>query len=564
MSSRWWAAVLAVASGAGLAGAAVAAPLPEGLPVEGSALLVLGRLALGLIGAALLLAGARAPNATATAFWLVVALVVSWVTLAGMSYLLALGAALVGAAVGLAVTLRVPRVGWAVLACWPLPLGLQTYLAMSGSFARPRLALLALVLLGAAFGAVLPRRAPLLVAPALGTVLLAVAWPWGHAFWPLLAVAVAGLVWQTLAVPRLWPLLEAPEQSWRERRWEANRVLVRCVGAAAVVLGAAFLAAVVLVPAPRAAEPAGSERLDRLRAAGALRRPGLLLSPGSSFYLFGRALPVALLGDGSPWQRPALLVLGRSPGRAVNEARAVKDAGELARIRRAQEITAVAMGAAASLVRPGATEAELERAILAAFVAGGATGVAFAPIVGSGHNATLPHYNANSATLREGLVVMDIGCSVGGYASDMTRTFPVRGVATPQERKLLETVHTAKQAAETACRAGVSYRAVHKAAADVIAAAGFADYFTHFVGHHVGIEVHDPSGGTLQVGNVITIEPGIYVPRGAAVGAEYGDLGVRLEDTYVVTATGCEPLASYPDLPESLAPAGAAHEGEPR
>lgn len=219
-------------------------------------------------------------------------------------------------------------------------------------------------------------------------------------------------------------------------------------------------------------------------------------------------------------------------------------------MRRAAAITASAFEAIRPLVRPGTNEREIDAAITAAYVAGGATGRAFASVVGSGPNAVLPHYMANDAELTEGLLVVDIGCSLDGYASDMTRTFPVRGTFSPAEQRLVDIVLDAKEQARKALKPGARMRDLNKLAHEVVDKAGFGTYFTHGLGHHVGIDVHDPGArGPLEVGMVVTLEPGIYVPAGAAVDRAYWDLGVRIEDTYVVTAAGCEPLVEYPQLP---------------
>ena len=127
-------------------------------------------------------------------------------------------------------------------------------------------------------------------------------------------------------------------------------------------------------------------------------------------------------------------------------------------MRRAAAITASAFDAIAPLVHPGTNEREIDAAITAAFVAGGATGRAFESVVGSGPNAVLPHYMANDAELREGLVVVDIGCSVDGYASDMTRTFPVPATWSAAQRRLLDVVLAAKEQARTALKPGASLR----------------------------------------------------------------------------------------------------------
>ena len=223
-------------------------------------------------------------------------------------------------------------------------------------------------------------------------------------------------------------------------------------------------------------------------------------------------------------------------------------------MRRAATITASAFRAVAPLIRPGANERELEAAILAAYRDGGATGVAFKSIVGSGANAVLPHYQENDDELQRGLVVIDIGCSVDGYASDLTRTFPVSDEWSAEQRRLLDAVLAAKEEARAALRPGASMRALSRRAHETIKEAGFGPFFIHGLGHHVGVEVHDAHVDELAAGMTVTIEPGIYIPAGSEIDRGYWDLGIRVEDTYLVTDAGGVPLA---ELPEVL-PAGAA------
>jgi len=293
----------------------------------------------------------------------------------------------------------------------------------------------------------------------------------------------------------------------------------------------------------------------------------VLLSAADSFYLFGKAHPVAILSEGGGWAaRLALPLLGARPSKKVHGLRTIKDAQEVDRIRRASAITALAMDRALARVRPGANESEVESAVIETFRSQGASGLAFEPVVGSGPNAVLPHYMDNDAVLRDGFLVLDIGCTVEGYASDMTRTFPV-GETTPAQKALYRTVLQAKGAAAAAARPGARYASVDKAARDVIEKAGFGPYFIHGIGHHVGIDVHDIHAATLAPGMVVTIEPGIYVPADAAVDPAYRNLGVRIEDTYLITEAGAERLGGYPEDPLGLAreeaPAGPPGEAPP-
>jgi Xaa-Pro aminopeptidase len=291
-------------------------------------------------------------------------------------------------------------------------------------------------------------------------------------------------------------------------------------------------------------------RLGRLADRGELSRPGLVISTHDNYYLSGRSLPVALVS-----RRANLLTrlwfpfAGRSLVGRVRDMRAVKDEAELQSLRRAAEITSQAFADIRPIIRRGVSEAEVERGILRSFRRHGATGVAFNAVVGSGANAVLPHYMKNDAPMTEGLVVIDIGCSFDSYASDMTRTFSVDGDYTDAQRHLIETVIAAGDAARAALGPGVTMKDVDRAARGVIEEAGFGPYFLHSIGHHVGLSVHDPGRSPLREGMVLTIEPGIYISKGADTDPAYWSLGVRIEDTYIVTEDGWEEITDYPRRP---------------
>ena len=154
--------------------------------------------------------------------------------------------------------------------------------------------------------------------------------------------------------------------------------------------------------------------------------------------------------------------------------------------------------------------------------------------------ATAPTFTiwAATTTIRAGdLILADIGAEYGLYAADITRTFPVDGRFTPEQRRIYETVLAAQDAAARKLRAGAVYEDLSRAATDVIEAAGHRDDFWHGLGHFVGLDVHDVGdyAAPLPAGAVLTIEPGIYLPQ--------RDFGVRIEDEYLVTASGSEHLS---------------------
>jgi Xaa-Pro aminopeptidase len=219
----------------------------------------------------------------------------------------------------------------------------------------------------------------------------------------------------------------------------------------------------------------------------------------------------------------------------TDDLRACKDSAEIAAIRRA---CAIADGAFAKMlqhVAVGVTERELARHLDSAMLAAGAEGLAFPSIVAGGPNSALPHAQPSERPLQAGeFLVVDFGAQVDGYCGDMTRTVCV-GQASAAQRTLYATVAAIQRAAVAAVRAGASADQLAAAARDAVAAAGFGDYPSHSLGHGIGLQIHEGpwlrvgSKDVLQPGQVVTVEPGIYVP-------ELG--GVRIEDALVVEEGG--------------------------
>jgi len=253
-------------------------------------------------------------------------------------------------------------------------------------------------------------------------------------------------------------------------------------------------------------------------------------------------LPRSLLPEPArAWQRalPAFRpdLVHRSPARALARARATKSPVEIARIRRACELTARGLTECMERARPGMKEHELQARLEFVCRRGGARRQAFASIVGSGPNGTILHYDRNDREMKDGdLVLMDVGAEYMGYAADVTRTFPVNGRFSARQAAIYDVVLAAQRAAIAVVKPGVTFREVGAAARAVITEAGFGKAFLHGVGHYVGLDVHDPSpGGPFRPGTVITVEPGIYL-------ADEG-IGIRIEDTVLVTAAGADVLS---------------------
>lgn len=256
------------------------------------------------------------------------------------------------------------------------------------------------------------------------------------------------------------------------------------------------------------------------------------------------------------------LAAERVPGVSIEQAWqplyqliAAKSPAEVALVRRAIDATIAGVRAAAGEIRPGANEGAVVRTLTAAFAQHGGEGLAFNPIAGSGVNATVLHYGANSRTMEAGdLLVLDCGTKfagggMGGYCADITRTFPVSGTFNSTQADAYELVLKAMKAAIHAARVGTWIHEVDQAAREVIDKAGFGHGFYHGIGHHLGLSVHDLDPKTpLAKDAVITIEPGLYLPE--------ENIGIRVEDDIHVTANGpvnlCEALPTSRKAIEGL------------
>jgi Xaa-Pro aminopeptidase len=219
--------------------------------------------------------------------------------------------------------------------------------------------------------------------------------------------------------------------------------------------------------------------------------------------------------------------------------RFVKEPRELEQMRLAMAATRRGHLAAMRQVRPGWTERQLRDLVEAEFRAGGGQGLAYDSIVGSGRNAASLHYAEAAGTVHAGdLILIDAAASVGGYATDVTRTFPANGKYTAEQRAVYDLVLQAQEAAMARLKAGVYYEELSEAAKTVFRRAGRIDDFYHGLGHPVGLDVHDPGDLTqpLPAGAVITIEPGLYV--------QSAGYGIRIEDDFLITPTGFERLSA--------------------
>ena len=225
----------------------------------------------------------------------------------------------------------------------------------------------------------------------------------------------------------------------------------------------------------------------------------------------------------------------------VESVRAIKEREELEAVRQAVALTDRAFEYLLREMKAGMTEREIAWRLEVFLRGQGAERLAFPTIVASGPNGALPHAAPTDRALQPGdLVVLDFGCVVGGYCSDMTRTVVVGPEVPPRAREVYELVRRAQQAGVEAVRPGPTGREVDAAARSVIEQAGLGDRFGHGLGHGVGLEVHEPiprlapsAQTVLQAGMLTSVEPGVYVP---------GWGGVRIEDLVLVTPDGHEVL----------------------
>lgn len=253
----------------------------------------------------------------------------------------------------------------------------------------------------------------------------------------------------------------------------------------------------------------------------------------------------------------------------LDEMRLIKSPFEIDVMHRSANIAAAAHQRAMQFAKPGMMEYEVEAEFLHEFYRRGAQAPAYTSIVAGGANACTLHYNANNAQLHDGdLLLIDAGCELDGYASDITRTFPINGKFSPAQKDLYALVLAAQAAAIEKVAPGQHWNAPHEAALRVLAE-GFIDlglcsgtvdaviesgsyrqFYMHRTGHWLGLDVHDAgeyktSVGEwrqLEVGMVLTVEPGCYVRPADNVPEEFWNIGIRIEDDVVVTATGCEIL----------------------
>lgn len=262
----------------------------------------------------------------------------------------------------------------------------------------------------------------------------------------------------------------------------------------------------------------------------------------------------------------------------LHDLRLYKSANEIKAMARAGEISAEAHCRAMRRARCGGSEYNLEAELVHTFMDQGARATAYPSIVGGGTNGCILHYIDNSAPLRDGdLVLIDAGCEVECYASDITRTFPVNGTFSDDQKALYEVVLAAQEAAINAVRPGNHWNHPHEAALEVLCQGlidlgllqgpvaqaleteAYKPFYMHRTGHWLGLDVHDvgdykvgDAWRVLEPGMAMTVEPGLYVaPDNTAVEPRWRGLGIRIEDDVVVTRDGCRVLTA--GVPKTVA-----------
>ena len=236
-------------------------------------------------------------------------------------------------------------------------------------------------------------------------------------------------------------------------------------------------------------------------------------------------------------------IMFKDAGDIIWTLRKVKTPSEISLIRKAAELTSRGMRRAAEVIEAGLSEREVAAEIEYEMRKAGSDGVSFDTIVSSGPNSAFPHGGCGDRVIKKGdLVIIDVGAKYRDYCSDQTRTFII-GKPSSKQIRIYETVRRAQELAVKSVQAEVKASEVDRVARDHISKAGYGEYFVHSLGHGVGLDVHEPptlspkSKDVLVEGNVVTVEPGIYIP---------GFGGVRIEDTVLVLKDGAEKLTEAP------------------
>lgn len=243
---------------------------------------------------------------------------------------------------------------------------------------------------------------------------------------------------------------------------------------------------------------------------------------------------------------PSLIL--RNQQKQIATLRQIKDGAEQRLLQKAIDISVAGHKATIERIKPGITEYEAEAIMEGTFKALGAEDVGYPSIIGSGGNACILHYTKNRRTTRNGeLLLMDCGAEYHGYSADITRTVPVNGTFSQEQKILYNLVLEAQNASINQCRKGIDWRTPHSKAVEIIRKGllelgiiqkpeEYQWYFPHGSSHHIGLDVHDPgSSSTFLPGMILTVEPGIYIPAGSPCDKKWWNIGIRIEDDILIT-----------------------------
>lgn len=255
----------------------------------------------------------------------------------------------------------------------------------------------------------------------------------------------------------------------------------------------------------------------------------------------------------------------------LHEMRLIKSPAEIKVMQRAAEISADAHTRVMQMVKPGMYEYQLEAELMRTFMAAGSRWPAYPSIVGTGENGCILHYTQNTSEIKDGdLILIDAGCELDYYASDITRTFPANGKFSPAQAAMYQLVLDANIAAIAAVKPGANWNSPHEVAVRILTAGlvehglltgnvdeliereAYRQFYMHKTGHWLGMDVHDVGEyridgqwRILEEGMVMTIEPGLYIaPDDDSVDPKWRGIGIRIEDDIVVTKTGCKVLTA--------------------
>ena len=238
--------------------------------------------------------------------------------------------------------------------------------------------------------------------------------------------------------------------------------------------------------------------------------------------------------------------------------RGIKTKEEIELIRKAVMISCVGQVEVMKAIEPGLSEREIQGIHEFVFKKYQAEDLGYPSIVGGGHNGCILHYidNYKPALDNKELILMDLGAEFHGYTADITRTIPVNGKFSPEQKMIYELVLSAQEASMKACKPGVEMAHLTTVSREIVNK-GLVElgiiqtgnekhlYFPHGVSHHIGLDVHDAGNRVLEPNMAITIEPGIYIPNNSATDPKWWGIAVRIEDDYLVTKEGCELLSGY-------------------